>query len=258
MTASSGMTASSTPSSSPAAATPRSPFAGGIWLAVTLLLLLGIGFERGLALQSPVGVDEHRLAVAELAEALPLSTGLWAGTPVEVPTGAVDMLKPNALVSRTYEQVVEGVAMSLLYVHVTDARNLIGHYPPVCYPSQGWTQQSSEVLVADPRNVADGLTGERTRYVFTRQTDASLDEEVLIVENWIIVPGVGIKADMEAVDQVARSRAAKFFGAAQFQIISTGRMPEDLRTQGTASLFELAEPLLDQTSQVADQPSPAG
>ena len=55
----------------------------------------------------------------------------------EVPPEAQELLRPNAIFSRRFQRPGE-IGVHVLVVHCSDARDMIGHYPPICYPSSGW------------------------------------------------------------------------------------------------------------------------
>src|SRR4051812_31209343 len=101
----------------------RFPTAGSLapWV-VTLLLLLGIAFDR-IMLQKPAADSEkYHAKVALAAASLPLVSDMWMASETTVDQGAVDMLKPNVIISRDYRNVATGRHVQLLLVQCKHAR----------------------------------------------------------------------------------------------------------------------------------------
>src|ERR1700712_5139796 len=87
-----------------------------------LLLLAGIGAERMMRLTPPDAVPFHA-RVAQAVEAMPTGVEIngvrWSAAKVDVPTAAVRLLQPNALVNFHFTETVSdrrGLAADLLVV----------------------------------------------------------------------------------------------------------------------------------------------
>ena len=106
---------------------------------------------------------------------VPYKLGSWAGSDVESPPSAIQMLKPNVVVSRYYENTETGEAVSLLLTHCKDARNLVGDYPPVCYPSSGYATDFNERVGLTVGDCEISLT----EYGFVREDEDELEGMVL-------------------------------------------------------------------------------
>ncbi len=159
------------------------------------------------------------LAAAEVIRDAPTKFGDWEGTDVPVPTSAQALLKPNAILSRSYLNKTTNEQASVVVVQCRDTRDMAGHYPPVCYPGQGWTESADRKVLQisiDTRVIA------ATRYQFKRSGfDA---ERELVVYNFFALPGRGLPIDMDAIRRGAADYAGRPFGAAQFQVVlATGR-----------------------------------
>ena len=90
--------------------------------------------------------------VARVFRAAPYRIGNWLGEDVEVPSAAIEILRPNAILSRRFTHLKDGRLASFYIIHCSDARDMGGHFPPVCYPAQGWvldTQQTCEVSIEE-------------------------------------------------------------------------------------------------------------
>ncbi|MFW6061969.1 MAG: exosortase-associated EpsI family protein, partial [Planctomycetota bacterium] len=109
--------------------------------ATLTLAIIGGALAERLSYGSADEADPYHRRVAERIANIPYTIGDWKGEDVSVPRSAVELLQPNALCSRQYRNQKTGQVLSLLVVHCRDARDMTGHYPPVCYPAHGWTQR---------------------------------------------------------------------------------------------------------------------
>src|SRR5690606_14514284 len=145
----------------------------------------------------------------------PYAIGDWRGEDEEVIQAARKLLRPNGMVQRRYVQPGGG-GFGLLVVHCKDVRDMEGHYPPICYPSQGWT--------ADGRSSETITIGEAAipmrRYIFERHV--GIDTSRIVVWNVFVMPGQEhLMADMDGLAPAARSTRRGGLWAAQIQ----GLMP---------------------------------
>ncbi len=179
----------------------------------TCVLLVGILGDRWLLRQPSADAAPYHARVQQEAARIPLHFKDWLGSDVPVPPAAVQMLKPNVILSRRYQQMSTGRYVTVLLVQCTDARDLLGHYPPICYAGQGW-----QLVTSEP---CDWTTGGRTihgmRYAFKTSEQGRFDETT--VDNFMLLPGGGTARNMDEVERAAQDRRRKFFGAAQVQIV---------------------------------------
>jgi hypothetical protein len=157
-----------------------------------------------------------------------------------VPAAAFSLLQPNLVLARRYRDINTGHSVTLLLVQCMDARDIIGHYPPVCYPGQGWSE-----LESIPRNwaVEDlSITGTQYRFSTSRPGRAA----TIVVDNFMVLPGGGFCRDMEGVHLAARDRRKRQWGVAQVQLVSDGGMSTAQRQEAFARLVGAARPLIDQ------------
>ena len=153
-------------------------------------------------------------AAAEVIRDVPIKFGGWEGVDVPIPTSAQALLKPNAMLSRSYVNKATNDQASVVVVQCRDTRDMAGHYPPNCYPGQGWAESADRKLL---QLTIDGRVIEVTRYQFKRSGfDA---ERTLVVYNFFALPGRGLPTDMDAIRRGAADYAGRPFGAAQFQVV---------------------------------------
>src|SRR5205807_9913884 len=118
----------------------------------------------------------------------------------EVPPAAVALLHPNLVISRHYQNVQTGHGVEFLLIQCSDSRDLLGHYPPRCYPAHGYLQQSE---TAQDWEVG-GLTIHGKRYEFQPSRFQWVGTQV--VEDFMVLPDGSTCPDMQGVDAAARDR----------------------------------------------------
>ncbi|MDY7108295.1 MAG: exosortase-associated EpsI family protein, partial [Planctomycetota bacterium] len=105
------------------------------WLSLLLLVALSQTLPNRVAPDGSAAA--RRVEIAAAMEGVPFFVGDWVGEDEAVPREAQKLLRPNAILSRRYRRP-GGTWLHLLVVHCSDARDMLGHYPPICYPSAGW------------------------------------------------------------------------------------------------------------------------
>lgn len=218
-----------------------------IFPIASLLMLLGI-FAESLTHPSPEGAHAYHAQVRELAEQVPLQIGDWMGEDSPVPAQARDLLKPNVLISRRYV-APSGDSVLLLIVQSADARDMGGHYPPVCYPNAGWSKlqepRDSEVQVA-------GTAIPLTEYTYgVDGFDGGRERRIL---DFFVLKPVGPVREQRHVRRQASDYRLRHYGAAQIQVIVDG--PTSI-TAREAIFAEFVEPLIPliQAITAAGEPS---
>lgn len=192
---------------------------------ITGLLLGGMALENGTHIK-PQNVEAFHNAARAALDEVPYTIGSWVGKDEAVPTEAVKLLRPNRIISRTYVDVANvHRRASLLIVQCRDSRDMMGHYPPICYPGQG------EVLISARKR--DWKAGDMTipgmEYLFERRGHEYTSRRY--VYDFMIVPGVPIIRDMDGVFRAAEDYQRRYFGAAQFQVVMSGDLTETERDE---------------------------
>ena len=199
-------------------------------VCVTVAMLAALVILRSSRLPSDDVVARAEGIDAAAKSTLPLRIGGWLGHDVAVPPAAVRLLRPNAILSRSYRDEATGGTANLLFVHCSDARDLLGHYPPVCYRARG----HELVSTADRDWNVDGVNIQGTRYRFA--VDGPFARSEIVVDNYMVLPDGRFGRDMESVDRVARDPSLRRLGVAEVQVVTEGEMP-DVRRDEVLRLF---------------------
>lgn len=205
-------------------------------LAVAALSVAGV-IDGGARRREPQA-DGHLAGIrAAAAGGIPFSVGDWLARDLPTAPGAVALLRPSVLVSRGFSNLRTGETASLLFVACSDARDLVGHYPPVCYPAHGQTLVSAEPRAWD---YGAGPVG-GTRYRF--RVVGGTSGQQFVVDNFMVLPDGGFGPDMDSVRRVARDPSLRRYGAGSLQIVTEGSMDEVRRDAVLEELIGVLEPL---------------
>lgn len=197
--------------------------------ALCIALLAGITVEKSRQATAATADPYHARARVSV-EDIPRFIEGWSGTDVPLPPEAVKLLKPNAILSRRYEDAGSAGLRrerwaSLLVVQCKESRDMVGHYPKNCYPSSGWIEMSSQPFDGS----VGGVTIPATEYHFSRTQQGRTIRQC--VYNFLIVPNSGIVPDIKGVEQAAEDYQQRYFGAAQFQVIVSSDLPREEREE---------------------------
>lgn len=204
-------------------------------LAVSILACV---FATHETLPDRDAADALAAAAVRAKDEVPDRVGPWVARDVEPQQAAVKLLRPNILFQRVYTNLETGEHVTVLVVHTRDVRDMIGHFPPVCYPGQGWTLVSStKTPIRFGGHEWTGLD-----YVFRSAREGVSTN--LLVRNFMLLPRVGVGLDMNDVMQASRSVARRFFGAGQVQIVFDDSMPAERREAVSELMLKTYEPLL--------------
>ncbi len=175
-----------------------------------------------------------------MVDNVPYVIGYWTGKKDEIPAAAQKLLRPNAILSRTYldndpaRYATRHREASLLIVQCRDSRDMVGHFPPICYRAHGKTQDEK---ASGPRNWdVNGLVIPGYEYQFTQLFQGQTVRTT--VYNFLIVPGSGIVRDMKGVEQAAEDYQQRYYGAAQFQVVFHGLASADRSREERDEIFK--------------------
>lgn len=189
---------------------------------LTAVLLLAIGAQRQARPQTPDAPAYHAAVRAAVAE-IPARIGDWVGTDVPVPTAAQSLLRPNAIFTRTYYRQSRPARATLVVVQCRDSRDMIGHYPPACYPAHGW------VTVGAPSSVVAEVASQRIPVARHHFMQPGLDDRAeMVIHGYFVLPGKGPTRDMSEVRRASSDYLTRSLGAAQIQVLmEAGLSPEE-------------------------------
>lgn len=209
-------------------------------VGASLLLLVGMvvrGVRRG---SSDIPNQEYFDAVAAALSRIPYRVGEWIGADVEPQAPAIALLRPNKLVQRRYTTAGGQTAFSLLFVHCVDARDMQGHYPPICYPAHGWVVESSEVTEFP----YDGSVAPATVYHMTQLREEEIRHMTIL--NFFVVPSEAqpLAPDMDAVNRASAASARSWLGAAQVQVIAANHSSPAEMAQLAREIAPAIEPAI--------------
>jgi hypothetical protein len=210
------------------------------WLAPVLsVALLGALFARNITFPQPEDAEPHHARVRIAAEQVPYKFGNWQGADGEVVPAAIKLLKPNVLIKRSYRNSETGRQASLLIVHTPDARYLRGHYPPVCYPHNGWTPVSQRPW----NDHVAGLDISGRKYIYRINYGQAVQE--IEVSNCLVLPDGRILWNMDEVYRQAGDYVRRFYGAGQVQVvIGTENTTAQQRDQIVHDFIEASAPVI--------------
>ena len=204
------------------------------------VMLGGIVLEKSRHLK-PADAAAYHARVREAVLAMDLTIGdrehgLWAGKDIEQPKAAVQLLRPNVILSRRYTDTSKdsktyGSTCDVLIVQCWNSRDMVGHFPKNCYPNAGET-----LVHEEPRDwQLEGRVITGTEYTFERYSRGQPTRRV--VYNFLFAPGQGIVRDIKGVNKAAEDYQWRNFGAAQFQFVMDDTLSREARDAIFATLM---------------------
>lgn len=150
----------------------------------------------------------------------------WTSRETKIPDAAIQLLHPNATVSRHYESLKYNRKQAdLLIVQCRDPIDMSGHYPPNCYPNSG----EPLVFKADRTWQIGDVKVSGMEYHF-ESGDLGQSRQ-RCVYNFFVLPGRGIVPDMQDVRDASGDYQRRYYGAAQFQLVFPADMPQETRDE---------------------------
>ena len=189
------------------------------YFAIALVVLMAVGYvqhQRNSVL-SKAEIKHYHAAIREAASRVPYFIGDYVGEDVSVPQSAVELLKPNVILSRRYTNSRTGAIVDFLFVHCEDAQDMLGHHPPVCYPAHGWSTVKNQDLSKGNDRFAHYFATKRHRNVLQK---IQIKQGLLLFEK-------PITPDMQLVLQMSTRRAWRALGAGQIQLVFSSDISEE-------------------------------
>ena len=184
------------------------------WLPLgASVLLIGAIAAHSASLPGPADAEPYYQRVRQAVGNLPDKIGPWRAKEAKVPRAAFELLRPNAIRMRRHTRADGGPAVSMLVVHCKDARDLLGHYPPKCYPATGWHLEKAK---ATQWSIGD-TTIPGMAYTFTRPDKAG--DHGTVVYNFLVTPDGQLVPQISDLWDPAADPRRRFYGAAQVQLL---------------------------------------
>jgi hypothetical protein len=218
------------------------------WVPALALLSLGALQAWELTLPSMKIGAVHRQRVEATIEALRRQTtvGPWNATDTELPWRALPLLRPMAYVSRRYAHAETNDVVGFVLIQVEDARDVAGHYPPYCYPGNGWelvnTVAASNRMDQAPEWVAGDLRIRGMEYEFVMQREG---EQRRWVRDFFILPNGAFYPDKESFDRAEWGLDIRPYGATQVQVIFDGEDSASARDRGLEEMIREHRELIE-------------
>jgi hypothetical protein len=192
------------------------------WMTTAALVILSILLPN----RASVGARalERKAEIAKAIDDVPFIIGRWYGEVPEqgrIPREAQKLLKPNAMLNRVYS--TSGATVHVVLVHCGDARDMIGHYPPICYPSAGWMPMPDEPNHDHVLNVS-GVAFPVREYGFKGYLHGGREDTIRIFNAFILPDGV-VTREIDDVNRQSERLSVAVEGVAQLQIITQARLP---------------------------------
>ncbi|MEM6553063.1 MAG: exosortase-associated EpsI family protein [Planctomycetota bacterium] len=223
-------------------------------LAAAGALLAGFAFITW-GRPSPADAAPYHATVLHAANQLPLHVAGWEGRDMPVPDAAVDLLQPNAIVARRFVNPDTGDSIDFLLVHSKDARSMAGHYPPICYPQNGYTPESDQPQTWSLQG--QPVTG--TAYTFLIGTGKN--QARFHVANLLLLPDGTVAQTMAEMRRAAADPAWRHFGAGQVQLLTTDNLTPERRNALIEKFLnanaDAIHAILNPSPQATDQPADA-
>ena len=222
---------------------------------VSILMLAGMVGEARTHVK-PTEAEPYlhrcRQAVAAFPMTIQTPSGMWVGTDTPVPEPAIKLLRPNGVpLSRDYVNDETKQMVSLLIVNCKDARYLEGHYPRNCYPALGEKEIREDAKPRTWRLPHIELRG--MEYHFAPRSPTAQGR---VVYNFFVLPLVPdrtvshkeldgvICPDIDAVRTSGEDYQRRYYGAAEFQLVTAPMMSSQERDQALIDLLSPNEKLI--------------
>jgi hypothetical protein len=206
-------------------------------IILSAMLLGGAAVDR-LSMLPPGDARPYHQAVRKAVATVPARIGDWVGEELAISSEAVDLLRPNVIISRRYTHLVSGRSIHFLLVQCTDVRDLIPHYPPICYSQRGLYQASAE-----RRTWTIGAHEiQATEYAF--ESGNFSRPGAVLVENFMLLPNGNTSPDMEGV-KARLSLRSRYYGAGQIQVVFDDSIPAPMRDAAFVELLAGYQAVID-------------
>ncbi len=198
----------------------------------------------------------YHVRCASAIAAIPLQMGPWVGKERAPQSAAIQVLKPNII--RNIEFTDPRVTalrqpenrISLSIVQCKRIADMLGHFPPNCYPAFGDTLNGQlvrewQIEPLDGTGVPLKIQG--MEYTFERVINGKTYKR--IVYNFMVAPGRGVLREMKELEEAAEDYLQRYYGAAQIQLVFDSLAGQELpaaeRDQVFSTLMRYCAPAIE-------------
>mgnify|MGYP003109778905 CR=1 FL=1 len=210
------------------------------------LLIAMVSTNAAGTMRTAPGTSAYFDRVKVTIEGVPMQSGPWLGVEIPVIAAAQDLLQPNKILQRRYTHAETREWFEVLIVHCGDVRDMLGHYPPVCYKANGWTLEQRTTMTVAINETDGSIEAPAMRYAFGREADF-VEERIRIV-NLFALPATesddSFGRDLSLPDRAGRFRDRARLGSAQVQIILPADVDAPRRDEIVEAAMGLISPVL--------------
>ncbi len=187
---------------------------------LALLFLCGATADR-LSFSPQMDPGPYHARVRSAALALPDVLGEWRA--IDLPDADTQAyLRANVYINRRLTNRASGQQVYLSIIQCNDARDLIPHFPAVCYPGRGMLQM--DIRPRDWLVDKTEITGSEYRF----ESNSFRQASSVVVDNFMILPNGFFCRDMKEVKSRLPIRD-RFFGIGQVQIVFNEGTSSEMR-----------------------------
>jgi hypothetical protein len=153
--------------------------------------------------------------------------------------GLKDAFRANVFLKQSFQNKVTGERVSFSLIQCRDVRDLVRHYPSICYPARAMVQSMRRPIDW----TVDGLSMHATEYLFEsndfRQANATDVYHFIVLPNGSTTGDPGIMKKQMPLQN-------RFYGAAQVQIVFSGTAIEEGRRLAIVDeMIRMHRPIFD-------------
>ncbi|MDG2055176.1 MAG: exosortase-associated EpsI family protein [Phycisphaerales bacterium] len=201
-----------------------------------LLILLGWKLPAHVRIQEEVEARKEKIRQTLAAVPFRIGGGRWNGIDQPIPPDAQRLLRFNGALSRRYRGT-NGLSATFLLVHCGDSRDMLGHYPPICYPANGWVttdlglNEREQIAIQTPNGAIPVFV-----YQFRRRISDGTEQRVRIFDTFIL-PNGGVTPHIGEINELSGRYELAVQGVAQLQILTPAEISEDVAIQTAEELL---------------------
>lgn len=212
-----------------------------------MLLLPTVSLDELLNKENVIARNDE---VAKSFREAPYIIGDWIGKPVQVPTAAIEILRPNAILSRQFRRLDTGMSAQMIIIHCSSARDMHGHYPPKCYPANGWNETDTN----DRQDIEVSFDGKdiQVRVYHFKMPEGLGSERSTRVLNFFILPNGEFTGEINEIGRIVSHLSLSALGVAQVQIVTSGDMPLENSIKAAEELLSGLSSIMTVLSQGSD------